>query len=317
MVRASSSRLLKAERVKASAHSLFYHQPRNPVVSMLQQKHTGTRFVVLCLVASTAFCLAPESFAIYKKGHKSNKKLVHRESSRSMSADDIIESPLQLGTLRVHGPDSKGIVAAFSQLLYGHGCGIFDSEQSTDRHASLFFQRISFDYSTMHTDRVTIESGVREVCERFGMQSTLNWGDKKKKVAIMVSKYDHCLWEILLRHRAAELDCDIGIIISNHPDLKPVADAFHIPFEVFKITKDTKAEQEQRELDMMINTYQIDLVILARYMQIISETFCKSFEHRVINIHHSFLPAFVGSRPYHRAHERGVKLIGATVSGTS
>mmetsp|Transcript_2526 Transcript_2526/g.3715 ORF Transcript_2526/g.3715 Transcript_2526/m.3715 type:complete len:292 (+) Transcript_2526:91-966(+) len=217
-----------------------------------------------------------------------------------------------LATLRIHGPDSHGIVAAFSQLLYGHGCGIFDAEQSTDREANLFFQRIHFDCSTMHTDRITLETGIKEVCERFKMVYTLNWGDVKKKVCIMVSKYDHCLWEVLLRQRAGELDCDISLIISNHPDLKHIADSFNVPFEVFKITKDTKEEQEAKELDMMVNEYKIDLVILARYMQIISDNFCKTFNHRVINIHHSFLPAFIGGKPYHRAHERGVKLIGAT-----
>mmetsp|Transcript_9353 Transcript_9353/g.14425 ORF Transcript_9353/g.14425 Transcript_9353/m.14425 type:complete len:292 (-) Transcript_9353:105-980(-) len=218
----------------------------------------------------------------------------------------------KLATLRIHGPDSHGIVASFSQLLYGHGCGIFDAEQSTDREANLFFQRIHFDHSKMHTDRITLETGIKEVCERFKMDYTLNWGDVKKKVCIMVSKYDHCLWEILLRQKAGELDCEISLIISNHPDLKYIADSFNVPFEVFKITKETKEEQEKRELDMMVNEYQIDLVILARYMQIISDNFCKTFDHKVINIHHSFLPAFIGSKPYHRAHERGVKLIGAT-----
>lgn len=218
----------------------------------------------------------------------------------------------KLATLRIHGPDSHGIVAAFSQLLYGHGCGIFDAEQSTDREANLFFQRIHFDHSKMHTDRITLETGIKEVCERFKMDYTLNWGDVKKKVCIMVSKYDHCLWEILLRQKAGELDCEISLIISNHPDLKYIADSFNIPFEVIKITKETKEEQEKKELDMMVNEYQIDLVILARYMQIISDNFCKTFHHKVINIHHSFLPAFIGSKPYHRAHERGVKLIGAT-----
>lgn len=225
-----------------------------------------------------------------------------------MSSDETT----QLATLRIHGPDSHGIVAAFSQLLYGHGCGIFDAEQSTDREANLFFQRIHFDCSKMHTDRITLETGIKEVCERFKMVYKLDWGDSKKKVCIMVSKYDHCLWEILLRQKSGELNCEISLIISNHPDLKYIADSFNIPFELFKITKATKDEQEKKELDMMVNQYQIDLVILARYMQIISDNFCKTFEHRVINIHHSFLPAFIGGKPYHRAHERGVKLIGAT-----
>ncbi|KAI2488647.1 Formyl transferase [Fragilaria crotonensis] len=225
--------------------------------------------------------------------------------------DDAAERP-GMATLRIHGPDSQGIVAAFSQLLYGHGCGIFESEQSTDREFNLFFQRIKFDYGMMHTDRVTLEKGVNEVCDRFKMNYQLNWGDSKKKICIMVSKYDHCLWELLLRHRAGELDCEISLIISNHPDLKPVADAFNVPFEVFAINKANKAEQEAKEIELMKNEYKIDLVILARYMQIISDNFCNTFNHKVINIHHSFLPAFVGGKPYHRAHERGVKLIGAT-----
>lgn len=119
------------------------------------------------------------------------------------------------------------------------------------------------------------------------------------------------LWDILLRHKAGELECDIPLIISNHPDLEPVAKAFGIRFEVFKITKDTKREQEQREIDLMKNL-EIDVIVLARYMQIISDEFCAVYSHRVINIHHSFLPAFIGSKPYHRAYDRGVKLIGAT-----
>jgi formyltetrahydrofolate deformylase len=214
-----------------------------------------------------------------------------------------------LATLLIHGPDQNGIVAAFSQLLYGHGCGIVDSEQHTDRHANRFFQRIHFDYSSMLTDRIALQNGVQEVCQRFNMLSTLNWGDSRKQLAIMVSKYDHCLWELLLRHRAGELDCDVALILSNHPDLKPVADAFGIPFQVFKVTKDTKQIVEEQELQLLAEK-KIDLVVLARYMQIISDRFCESFP--VINIHHSFLPAFIGGKPYHRAHARGVKLIGAT-----
>jgi formyltetrahydrofolate deformylase len=219
-------------------------------------------------------------------------------------------SPKKCATLRVYGPDQKGIVAAFSQLIYGHGCGIVDSEQSTDLQSNLFFQRIHFNYTSMHTDRITMEQSVKEVCERFQMQTNIDWGDRRKRMAIMVSKYEHCLWELLLRHRAGELDCDISCIISNHPDLEHVADTFHIPFQIFKITKDNKVEEEQKEIELLKDTYQVDLVVLARYMQIVSANFCDTFQ--VINIHHSFLPAFMGAKPYHRAHERGVKLIGAT-----
>mmetsp|Transcript_6902 Transcript_6902/g.7533 ORF Transcript_6902/g.7533 Transcript_6902/m.7533 type:complete len:302 (+) Transcript_6902:171-1076(+) len=235
-------------------------------------------------------------------------------SSSANTARDPEEEPepSKIAVLRIHGPDRKGIVAAFSQLLYGHGCGIVTAEQSTDRAANLFFQRIVFDYSSMHTDRIAIEFGIKEVCERFKMTNLLDWRDSKKRIAIMVSKYDHCLWELLLRHRAGELDCDISVIISNHEDLRPVADTFDIPYHVFKVTKDTKKQVEEDELKMLKVDHNVDLVILARYMQIISDVFCNAFNHKVINIHHSFLPAFVGGKPYHRAHERGVKLIGAT-----
>ena len=139
------------------------------------------------------------------------------------------EEPQRHGTLRVFGPDQKGIVAAFSQLLYGHGCGIISSEQSTDTATNVFFQRLYFDYTTMHTDEITLETGIREVCQRLNMQNMLNWCKSRKRIAILVSKYDHCLWELLLRHKAGELDCDISVIVSNHPDLKPVADTFGIP----------------------------------------------------------------------------------------
>lgn len=158
-----------------------------------------------------------------------------REASGSSSFQALYslqedqEETQRRGILRVFGPDRNGIVAAFSQLLNGHGCGIFSSEQSTDTATNMFFQRISFDYSSMHTDEITLESGIREVCERLDMETELDWNKKRKKLAIMVSKYDHCLWELLLRHKAGELDCDISVIISNHPDLKPIADTFDIP----------------------------------------------------------------------------------------
>lgn len=127
----------------------------------------------------------------------------------------------------------------------------------------------------------------------------------------MVSKYGHTLWELLLRHQSGELPCDIVLIISNHEDLRHVADSFNIRFEVFKITKETKREQEDKELELM-KSLGVDLVVLARYMQIISDQFCEAYKHAVINIHHSFLPAFIGAKPYHRAYARGVKLVGAT-----
>ena len=135
--------------------------------------------------------------------------------------------------------------------------------------------------------------------------------ESKKKICIFVSKYDHVIWELLLRHKAGELPCEIALIISNHEDLRPVAEDFGIRYEVFKITKETKREQEDKEIELM-QSLGVSLVVLARYMQIITDEFCNSFKHSVINIHHSFLPAFIGAKPYHRAHARGVKLVGAT-----
>ena len=145
------------------------------------------------------------------------------------------------------------------------------------------------------------------------MNYQIDWGGtKNKKICIFVSKYDHVIWELLLRHKAGELPhCEIALIISNHEDLRPIADHFGIRYEVFKVTKSTKREQEDKEIELM-KSLDIDLVVLARYMQIITDEFCATYKHSVINIHHSFLPAFIGAKPYHRAHARGVKLVGAT-----
>jgi formyltetrahydrofolate deformylase len=214
-------------------------------------------------------------------------------------------------TLLVSCPDRKGLVAALAQLLYGHGANIVDADQHTDVGSSMFFQRIRFDLSELHTDRVALERGIQDVAERFDMQWRLAYEGVPKRVAIFVSKYEHCLYDLLLRHRAGELACEIALVVSNHPDLGYVAEQFGVPFHVFPIDKANKAAQEQAEL-ALLERERIDLIALARYMQILSAEFLARYQHRVINIHHSFLPAFVGSKPYHAASERGVKLIGAT-----
>lgn len=214
-------------------------------------------------------------------------------------------------TLLVSCPDRRGIVAALAQLLYGHGANILDADQHTDVEAGQFFQRIHFDASELHTDRVALEHGVREVAERFEMRWRMVHASPVKNVAVFVSKHDHCLYDLLLRHRAGELRCNLSVIVSNHPKLEPVARHFGIDFHEFPIRKETKAEQEARELELL-DRYDIDLVVLARYMQILGPSFVQRYPERIINIHHSFLPAFVGSRPYHQAHRRGVKVIGAT-----
>lgn len=214
-------------------------------------------------------------------------------------------------TLLVSCPDRKGLVASLAQVLYGHGANIVDADQHTDAVAGQFFQRIHFDLSDLHTDRTSLESGIREVAGRFEMSFRLIRSDAVKRVGIFVSKYDHCLYDLLLRQRSGELSCEIPLIISNHEDLRPVAEQFGVRFEHLPVTKTTKAAQEQQAL-ALLNECGVELAVLARYMQILSDGFLRSFTGDVINIHHSFLPAFVGGKPYHRAYERGVKLIGAT-----
>jgi formyltetrahydrofolate deformylase len=217
----------------------------------------------------------------------------------------------QTATLLVCCPDRKGLVAALAQLLYGHGANILDADQHTDPVAGQFFQRIKFDLSELHTDRTSLETAISEVAARFSMTWRIANGLHRSKTAIFVSKYDHCLFDLLLRQRAGELSTDISMIISNHPDLQPVADQFDVPFHHLPITKETKRAQEDKAVELL-RAADVDLVVLARYMQILTDDFLQSYEGQVINIHHSFLPAFMGSKPYHRAFERGVKLIGAT-----
>ena len=217
----------------------------------------------------------------------------------------------ETATLLVCCPDRKGLVAALAQVLYGHGANILDADQHTDPVAGQFFQRIKFDMSELHTDRRSLETAVGEVAERFSMTWRLCDRLQRKRTAIFVSKYDHCLYDLLLRRQSGELATEIPLIISNHGELEHVAQQFDIPFHHFPITKENKAEQERETLELL-RTNEIDLVVLARYMQILTDDFLNAFPGHVINIHHSFLPAFMGSKPYHRAFERGVKLIGAT-----
>jgi len=217
----------------------------------------------------------------------------------------------QTATLLVSCPDRKGLVAALAQLLYGHGANILDADQHTDPVAGQFFQRIKFDMSELHTDRRSLETAISEVAERFSMSWRIADGRHRCRTAIFVSKYDHCLYDLLLRQRARELSTDFPMIISNHEDLRPVAEQFGVPFHYLPITKQTKRAQEDAALDLL-RANNVDLLVLARYMQILTDDFLNAYAGQVINIHHSFLPAFMGSKPYHRAFERGVKLIGAT-----
>ena len=202
----------------------------------------------------------------------------------------------QVGTLLVSCPDRKGIVASLAQVLYGHGANILDADQHTDPVAGMFFQRIRFDLATMTTDRVALEHGLAEVAARFAMTHALAYGNRTKRVAILVSKVDHCLFDLLLRHRAGELPCAITAVISNHVDLGPVAAQFGLPFVHLPVTAETRAAQEAA-LEARCVADGVDLIVLARYMQILSADAIAKYPARIINIHHSFHPAFVGGNP--------------------
>lgn len=216
-----------------------------------------------------------------------------------------------VATLLVSCADRHGLVASLAQVLTGHGANILQADQHRNAQAGQFFQRIRFDLSELLTDRGTLERALQEVAARFGMDQRLYYDDDVARVAIFVSQYDHCLFDLLWRFRSGELPCAIPLIISNRDDLSKVAEQMGVPFVVFPITKENKLDQEASEIELL-ERHQIDLIVLARYMQILSPSFIQRFAHRVINIHHSFLPAFAGGKPYHQAAERGVKLIGAT-----
>lgn len=213
--------------------------------------------------------------------------------------------------LLVSCPDRKGLVAAMTGLLSELGANVLDLHQHTDQAKQWFFQRIEFDLSGAVVERAEFEQRLRNECQRHDMSWTISYSEIKKRVAIFTSKYEHCIYDLLLRHRIGELDCDIPVIVSNHEDQRAIADNFGIPFYCFPITKETKPEQERKEIELL-KELDIDLVVMARYMQILSDDFISHFPSRIINIHHSTLPAFVGAKPYHQAFERGVKLIGAT-----
>ena len=207
--------------------------------------------------------------------------------------------------------DRPGLVAALAQTLSAHGVNITSADQHADPEAGQFFQRIAFDMSQATCDRATLEGAIGHCADRLEMRWRVSYGDAPKRVAIFVSKYEHCLYDLLLRHRAGELNCEIPVIVSNHPDLAEVASQFRIEYRHLPIDSGGKADQEQRAR-ALLEEFDIDLVVLARYMQILSDGFIEAYRDRIINIHHSFLPAFIGGRPYHQAATRGVKLIGAT-----
>lgn len=213
--------------------------------------------------------------------------------------------------LLINCPDRRGLVAAIADFLYQHNANILHADQHQDAENQLFLMRVEWDLNEFAIDPADFAQHFAPIAERFEMDWELKLSQKRPRMAIMVSQYDHCLVDLLHRHQSGELACDIPLIISNHRDTERLAEFHGIPFHHIPVTKETKAEAEARQF-ALFDANNIDLIVLARYMQILSPDFVKRYPERIINIHHSFLPAFIGARPYHRAHERGVKLIGAT-----
>jgi formyltetrahydrofolate deformylase len=212
--------------------------------------------------------------------------------------------------LTVSCPDKRGIVASVSRYLLDQGCNILDSAQFGDIDNGRFFLRISF-ASEMGASLAQIREGFAPIATEFGMTAEIHDAAVKTRTLIMVSKFGHCLVDLLYRHRIGALPIDIPVIVSNHREFADIAAAHGIPFRYLPVSKDNRKAQENT-LNEIVAEERIDLVVLARYMQILSPEMCAAMPGRIINIHHSFLPSFKGARPYHQAYERGVKLIGAT-----
>ncbi|GIP57243.1 formyltetrahydrofolate deformylase [Paenibacillus sp. FSL W8-0186] len=208
-------------------------------------------------------------------------------------------------------PDGPGIVAAVSDFLHQHGANIVQSDQYTmDPEGGMFFMRIEFDLERLHDNLAQLKQDFAVIAAKFEMKWEIYPLNEKKKLAIFVSKEDHCLVELLWQWQAGDLDAEISMVISNHPDNKEYVESFGIPFYHIPVTPDTKKEAEQKQLELVNG--KVDLIVLARYMQILSPALIEPYRNRIINIHHSFLPAFVGGKPYAQAYDRGVKIIGAT-----
>jgi formyltetrahydrofolate deformylase len=208
-------------------------------------------------------------------------------------------------------PDRKGLVAAISDFVFRHNGNILHVDEHADEESNLFLMRVEFDPAQFDIDLAGFGEHFSPMAKKFEMTWRLAQSAHRPKMAILVSKYDHCLVDLLYRHKSGELACDIPVIISNHPDNRPAADFYGIPFVVIPVSPDNKAEGERNVLEAL-RQHHPDFIVLARYMQILSPEFVSEYPNRIINIHHSFLPAFVGAKPYHQAFARGVKLIGAT-----
>ncbi len=214
--------------------------------------------------------------------------------------------------LLISCPDRKGVVASIADFIFNHNGNILFADEHGDGATNLFLTRVEFDPKDFDFDLTQFARHFAPIAGEFQMEWRLAHSGDRPRIAIFVSKYDHCLQDLLYRHHNGELHCEIPLIISNHPDNQRIADFYRVPYFVVPLSRENKREAEQKQIEL-VREHQCSLVVLARYMQVLSNEFIEAFgsEH-LINIHHSFLPAFVGSKPYHQAFQRGVKLIGAT-----
>ena len=219
---------------------------------------------------------------------------------------------MKTAKLLLHCPDKPGILAEVTDFITVNKGNIIYLDQYVDHVENIFFMRIEWELENFLVPQEKIEDYFETLyAQKYEMNFRLYFSDTKPRMAIFVSKMSHCLFDLLARYTAGEWNVEIPLIISNHPDLQHVAERFGIPFHLFPITKETKEEQEKKEMELLAK-HKITFIVLARYMQVISEQMINAYPNRIINIHHSFLPAFVGAKPYHAAFERGVKIIGAT-----
>jgi formyltetrahydrofolate deformylase len=216
-------------------------------------------------------------------------------------------------TLLVSCRDRTGLVAALSNFIFEHGGNILDADQHAESSATggLFFMRLRFEIGHFSLDRPGIASALAGLARQFELHHQISYSDKRQRVVIFVSKTPHCLYDLLLRQQLGELGGDIVAVVSNHRETEAVAGHFGLPFHYIPVSATAKDEAERQQLELLA-ALDVDLVVLARYMQVLSPGFVAHWRNRIINIHHSFLPAFVGAKPYHQAKERGVKIIGAT-----
>jgi len=214
--------------------------------------------------------------------------------------------------LLVSCPDRKGVVASIAEFIFRHGGNILFNDEHGDEASNLFLTRVEFDAADFDFDLAQFSERFAPIARDFQMDWRLARSTDRPRIAIFVSKFDHCLQDLLYRYQSGELRCEIPLVVSNHPDNRRIADFYRVPYFVVPVTKENKREAELKQI-ALVHEHKCSLVVLARYMQVLSNEFIATVgSENLINIHHSFLPAFVGSKPYHQAFQRGVKLIGAT-----